>query len=360
MKKLFSILVAVVFALCASAETVFTFTSAEDLSQTKDGISVTLAKGTNTGSSPYYDAYAAKGPEVRVYGKNTITVNADNATNGETLKNIQIVFALPDGKKYATLSASTGKLTSGGNSTGRENPVVDTWTGDTKEVVFTFGESGQRVIKKLVVNGAAINPDDEKPTEPTPLPTEADLKDDFEYPEPTIVNVPDTVIAKKEYAFIKNNILVHCDSGSIVKKTDTTFAYFNCNAGFTITFTASQNIKGIAIDGFTRKAFNATCDHGSLTYLTDPDADEEGFPAIVIQDVNAKSVTLSCPKQFRCYQLKVYFKENPEAIDMGGGEEEQGMNDVQSGNVQCSKVLRDGQIVIVRGEKKYSITGTEL
>lgn len=364
MKKIFSLLSILCVALYANAETVFEFTSAADLNQTKDGITVVLAKGTNTDSSPYYDAYAPKGPEVRIYGKNTITVNAANAVNGETLKNIQIVFALPDGKKYATLTASIGKLTSGGNSTGRENPVLDTWIGDTQEVVFTFGESGQRVIKKLVVNGAAINPDDEKPAEPTLLPTEADLKTDFEYTEPVIVNVPDTVIAKKEYAFIDNNILVHCTQGSIIKATDTTFAYFNCNANYEITFTATENIKGIAIDGFVRKAFNATCDHGSITYLTNPDSDEEGSPALVIQNVNAKSVTLSCPKQLRCYELRVYFKENPEAIDMGGEEpeepENQAIDNVQNNDVQSTKVLRDGQLIIFRGDKEYNAQGIQL
>ena len=356
MKKLFSILVTVVFALCASAETVFTFTSAEDLSQTKDGISVVLAQGSNTQNGPVYKNEYYLGeyhPETRLYVGNTITISSSSA-----MKNIQMVFALAaSGKEYAGLTSNTGTLTSGGTSTDKTDWKVDTWKGNATKVVFTLSSGKQRQIQKIVIDGEPVVIDE---PEVIPLPTEADLQTDFNYPEPTVVNVPDTNILKKEYAFIDNNILVHCDSGSIVKKTDTTFAYFNCNAGFTITFTASQNIKGIAIDGFTRKAFNATCDHGSLTYLTDPDADEEGFPAIVIQDVNAKSVTLSCPKQFRCYQLKVYFKENPEAIDMGGGEEEQGMNDVQSGNVQCTKVLCDGQIVIIRGEKKYSIIGTEL
>ena len=38
----------------------------------------------------------------------------------------------------------------------------------------------------------------------------------------------------------------------------------------------------------------------------------------------------------------------------------QGINDVQGDNVQCTKVLRDGQIFILRGEKVYTITGQEV
>ena len=38
----------------------------------------------------------------------------------------------------------------------------------------------------------------------------------------------------------------------------------------------------------------------------------------------------------------------------------QGIDNVQRDDVQCTKVLRDGQIVILRGEKVYSITGQEV
>ena len=38
----------------------------------------------------------------------------------------------------------------------------------------------------------------------------------------------------------------------------------------------------------------------------------------------------------------------------------QGFENVQGNNVQCTKVVRDGQIFILRGEKVYSITGQEV
>lgn len=37
-----------------------------------------------------------------------------------------------------------------------------------------------------------------------------------------------------------------------------------------------------------------------------------------------------------------------------------GVDDVQSGNVPCTKVLRDGQVVIERGEKKFNMLGAEI
>lgn len=342
MKKLYTILMLICFALSAYAETVFTFSTAADINQTKDGISVVLAKA-NGNNAPYYDAYAPNGAEIRVYVNNTITIT------GEGLQNIQMVFARPDGKKYTTLTASTGVLASGGTSTGRDNPVLDTWTGDASSVVFTLGDAGQRIVKKIVINGAPINPDDEEQDEPAPLPTAEDLVSPYEYAEPTAISVPDTTIAKKEYAFIDNNILVHCNQGSIVAATDSTHAYFNCNAGYSLTFTATKPIKGISVDGFVRKAFNATCDKGEIQYLTDEDKDVEGWPVLVITDIDATSVTLNCPKQLRCYGVRVFFEGNPNPI-------EEGIDTIESA-IKAQKVLQNGQLYIIRNGRTYTAEG---
>jgi hypothetical protein len=42
------------------------------------------------------------------------------------------------------------------------------------------------------------------------------------------------------------------------------------------------------------------------------------------------------------------------------GEEPQGIENVQKTKVQCTKIFRDGQVVIVRDGKEYSILGTEV
>ena len=38
----------------------------------------------------------------------------------------------------------------------------------------------------------------------------------------------------------------------------------------------------------------------------------------------------------------------------------QGINDVQGDNVQCTKILRNGQVFILRGDKTYTLTGQEV
>lgn len=363
MKKMF-LLAALCCTISMLAETSFVYNAdSHELEQTKDGIKVTIAKGSGSveplWKASWNEEYNPS--DMRLYLGNTITVTSDAA-----MTSIKMVFAksAASSSDYAGLSASVGDLVSGGTATSYSDWKVDSWTGSAKSVTFTLTGKGQRRIYSLVVNGEALMP--EVPEE-KPLPTEADLVSGYDYPEPTIVGSPDTTILKKEYAFITNNILVHCDMGSIEKEyidpdadeenDDSHPAYFNCNANYTITFTAAQNIKGIAISGYVRKAFNATCDHGHITFMTDPDMEMEAWPAIVITDVNDKSVTLSCPKQFRCYQLKVYFKENPDPIDMGTDVEK-----VESGElrVKSQKILRNGQLFILRDGKTFTPAGIQI
>lgn len=347
MKKIFGLLVILCFTLGSYAETVFTFTSAADMSQTKDGFSLVIAKGNGQTAPTVTKDYQTQEPEMRLYVGNTITVSAD-----ETLTDIQMVFAKSSAsnKPYTGLSASVGTLVSGGEAEDKNDWKVDSWTGSATQVVFTLTDKGQRRIQRLVINGAPVIIDSAE----TVLPTPEDLDPEYMYAEPTAVMPKDTVIWKEEYAFIDHNILVHCDQGSIVKATDTTFAYFNCNANYTLTFTATQPIKGIEIDGYVRKAFDATCDHGTLQFLTDPDFEMEGWPALVILDIDTTNVTLSCPKQFRCYGARVYFQENPDPLYPMEGIEHTGTA------VQAAKILRDGQLIILRGEKTYTASGIEI
>ena len=219
-----------------------------------------------------------------------------------------------------------------------------------------LNRSDVRAVEQLegivvVVGGEAVVIE---PVE-TVLPTEEDLEANYSYTEPTAVNVPDTQFFKNEYAFISNNILVYCGQGSIIKATDTTAAYFNCNANYNLTFTATEPIKGIEIDGFVRKAFSATCDHGEIEYLTDGDFDMEGFPAMVIRNIDAQSVTLSCPKQLRCYGVRVYFQENPEHLNPADG-----IESIQPSAVRSQKILRNGELYIIQNERVYTATGVEI
>lgn len=341
----------IILLLCCSAgmyaETVFTFSSAADMSQTKDGISLVIAKGSGQSAPKATTDYETSQFEMRLYVGNTITVS------GDELNDIQLVCAKSSAtnKQYTGLSANTGSLVSGGDATDKNDWKVDHWTGNAQTVVFSLTETGQRRIQKVVVNGVEVVID---PVE-TVLPTEADLETEYAYTEPTVVNVPDTQFFKNEYAFISNNILVYCGQGSIIKATDTTAAYFNCNANYSLTFTATAPIKGIEIDGFVRKAFDASCDHGEIEYLTDADFDMEGSPALVIRNIDATSVTLSCPKQLRCYGVRVYFQNNPDPLFPT-----EGIEDLQPSAASCQKILRGGQVYIIRNERTYTPSGAEV
>lgn len=350
MNRIFVIIYMVCVALGVYAETVFTFTSAADMNQTKDGITIAIAQGSGQTAPDYKVSWNTEyqPSDMRLYLGNTITVSSD-----EALTNIQMVFAksCASNKEYAGLSASTGTLVSGGTSESFSDWKVDSWTGSATQVVFTLTGKGQRQIQRIVIDGEPVVIDT---VVPEPLPTAEDLVADYIYPEPTSVAPQDTTVLKKEYAFITNNILVYCNQGSIVKATDTTFAYFNCNAEYQLTFTATQPIKGIEIDGFVRKAFNASCDHGTIQYLTDVDYDMEGWPAMVLMDVNSENVTLNCPKQLRCYGVRVYFQSNPDPLFPH--------EDIEntSSEVKATKIYRNGQLLIRKNGRTLTTTGTEI
>ncbi len=303
MNKFLTLIASLFFTLGMLAETQFTFTSAADMSQTKDGITVVIAAGG--GNAPLFTAdYETGKPEMRLYTKNTITVSSSTA-----LTNIQLVFAKSSAsnKQYAGLTAGTGTLVSGGVSEAKDDWKVDSWTGSANSVVFTLSGTGQRQIRLVVIDGdpVVIGPDED------PLPTEDDLDWSYFYQEPEIVPVPETQLFQKEYAFIENNILVHCTKGSIVKASEDEDAYFGCQAGEKLTFSATQYIKGIAIKGNVRKAFTATSSRGDISYCSDPDQETAADPVLVVRNINSMSVTINCDKNLSCYEVKVYFEENP-------------------------------------------------
>lgn len=349
MRKICTFLMLLAAMSMSGTATEFEFQAAEDLYQTKDGFTVALAQGSGQTAPAATMNYQTQEPEVRLYVGNTITVS------GTDLQNIQIVFARTSASKgdYADLSASNGTLVSGGTSTATTDLKLDQWTGNATEVVFTLIAPGkQRQIMQLVINGDSVEIVD---PEVQPLPTEDDLDLGYEYKEPEIVQVPDTQIFHKEYAFIDGNILVHCDSGSIVKAKEEEAAYFGVIENQKITFTATQPIKGIAINGNVRKLFSASSDHGTISYLTDENMETAGDPVLVVRDIDAMSVTITCHKNLSCYGVKVFFENNPDSI----GDDEEGLEDTTDG-VKATKLLRDGQLIILRGEKKYNLLGTAL
>lgn len=129
MKKLFSILAAVLFAGSMMAETV-TLTMADfadvSFSDQTSGISVSTAK--NAGQTA--PAYNATGKDLRVYAKGSITI--------EATKNItSISFTISDkGKnRLAPLTANVGSVVVAGDP-----DFTAEWTGSATSVTLTVGD----------------------------------------------------------------------------------------------------------------------------------------------------------------------------------------------------------------------------
>lgn len=304
MKKLFSLLFVAMTMVSLAHATTFTFN--DTISQTKDGITVRFALGTGQ-SNP---AYVAE--QLRVYAGNTITVS------GGTITSVAIEFTKRGTKPYIpTLTASTGTVVSGGASTSENDVKTDTWTGSASKVVFTLEGKAQRVVKSITVVGTGAQ-GGEGGDEGGDGGDESGLNEEYVYSEPTMVENHDSVGNNMAYSFIQNNIKVDCTKGA------RTNSYFSCNASSSITFTATKNIKGLVIDGYVKKGFEATATAGSIDYVDAYDEEVTADPVLVITDINSKSITIDCDKQMRCYSVEFYFDANPTATIGGGGSGDEG------------------------------------
>lgn len=134
--------------------------------------------------------------------------------------------------------------------------------------------------------------------------------------EPVIITAPDTTIDKSAYTLSDQGITISVSHGSAYPAehawNNLGITYFACLAGGSITFSAEQPMKGIAINGWLKKNFSATCDNGTMMSLADSDEDVTGEPVLTISDIDANEVTISCVSQLRCFSVEVYFNENPD------------------------------------------------
>lgn len=343
--KFWILILAATLSLSAQA-TSFFYDADGTQTQTIDGITIKLEKGTGS-NAPAYSSYNG----MKIYAGNTITIDA-----AEAFKNVQLVFSKNEGKDYLSYSASVGSVASGGTSTALDDKKLDVWTGETTHLVFTFGTKGQRVLYQIEVDGEPIE------INPVSYVDTTSLNPSYVYTEPTVVTQPaDWTFFKKEYAFISNNIRVSCPQGSIILATDTTEAYFNVNVPGTLTFEATRPMKGLAITGMVRKLFDASVDKGHIEFCSpgEFDTDLEDSPVVIITDIDATSVTLTCPKQVRCYSVRIYFDANPaETLDCDGLLE--AIEAVPSETNAWRKELRDGQLLLIYQDKVFTVTGQAL
>ena len=99
-------------------------------------------------------------------------------------------------------------------------------------------------------------------------------------------------------------------------------ADFRVFAGKTLTLTATSNISKVVIAGkANKKDFTATVDKGTVTtgasYAEITEKAELTDPLIVVENINATSVTLTVGKQLRAYMIEVTLGEGGEPVEPG-------------------------------------------
>ena len=126
---------------------------------------------------------------------------------------------------------------------------------------------------------------------------------------------PAQTVSSQPYSFEQDGITVSCTKGAIYPANHdwntSGVDYFGCNAEQTITFSAETPIKGLVVNGWVKKFFKAETNQGTIAYLS-PDLDDQAAdPVIVVKDIDANSVSITCEKQLRCFNVVVYFDANP-------------------------------------------------
>jgi len=175
----------------------------------------------------------------------------------------------------------------------------------------------------------------------------------YTYSEPTeVTNSEDIGSNLANYSFICNNVQVNCTKGA---RYDT---YFGVNAGEQITFTTTQPMKAIVVNGYVKKYFEATASSGEIAFV---DADEdavESAQVLAVTDINSTTLTISCVKQLRCYSVSVYFVQNPD-IDIEGGEDEDDYSfDWESTEIKTINITFDSlEVTDMTENLGYACTG---
>lgn len=305
MKNLFSILSLLILSLVASISA-----QAEDIVY---DFSSAIPNGWTSSVTP--NDFEARGAQfiasgtltlkgVKDASKVVVLCSCNNATEGQNTISVSVA-----GKDWGTeqLKKETDVEKTFSGATASGDLVLSLTRGAKsiyiKTVTVTCGEGGQ--------GGGGGGEGEGGGGETTP-----DLDPNYTYSEPTSVTSPGEQGSNINYEFVKNNVKVTCTTGALYNN------YFGCNAENSITFTATKPIKGISINGYVKKGFEAEATSGNISYASDPETEVEANPVLILTDVNAKSVTINCLKQLRCYEVSVYFENNPDGdIDDGGDDE---------------------------------------
>lgn len=114
--------------------------------------------------------------------------------------------------------------------------------------------------------------------------------------------------------------------GTLNAAGETSPADFRVFGGQKLTLSASVNITKVVIAGKANKAsFTLSSDKGTVTtgasYADVTEKAELNDPLVVVENINAKTVNLTCGKQLRAYKIEVTIDgESSEGGEQGGGE----------------------------------------
>ena len=255
MRHLSLFLLAVVSSLSLSAATTYDFSS-----------SIPLGWVSDPDPKGYETSGEARGTQ---YEKSaTLTLSGVSDVTSVTI--VASCNYDKDPNSY-TLAVTVGNKQFGSYTLQKVTNETYTFSGEAADgdLVVTITKNGTKKslwIKSITVEGNV--PEPENPADR--------LDPEYIYDEPTVIE-PKDELGKMALDTIINNVLLTCPFG----------AYYTTDirvmAGNTITFTATQPIKAIRIDGGVKKAFEAEASAGFLTYRVDYENDiESASPVLLI------------------------------------------------------------------------------
>ena len=171
--------------------------------------------------------------------------------------------------------------------------------------------------------------------------------------------------------------LVQCPGGKqgayIIPNSVTSIgsrAFYNCKGLTSVTipnsvtsigssaFRSCTGLKSVTIgSGVANIGYGAFYKCIDLTSVTNYATTPQTIDYSVFESVGISSCTLHVPAEsVEAYKAADVWKEFWEITTIGA----EGIEDAQSDQVQNTKILRNGQIFIQRGEKIYTITGQEI
>ncbi|MCQ2347243.1 MAG: leucine-rich repeat domain-containing protein [Paludibacteraceae bacterium] len=126
------------------------------------------------------------------------------------------------------------------------------------------------------------------------------------------------ILTAGSYEFTSNGIQVSCTNGHIYAANDSTLADFRCYANASITFSSTQKIVSLVVNGFAKKNLSVTATSGDIFCKSSTQQDVVDDEVLSITNINASSITINCSAQLRFYSVTITLETSttPQTIDI--------------------------------------------